>query len=103
MTAKLTAVLLAGAEELADLAVTADELGAAGVAEVERWQVLDRLSQHLAGLAAFLAALADIVPESTLDVSGALGQLKTAALADRIAGRPCEPEAERGVLELFGA
>ena len=103
MQANLQTVLLAGASELADLATVADQLGAVGSSDVERWQALDRLSQHLAGLAVFLAELAGTVPEVPLDVAGALAGLKTAALADRLAGRACHDDYDAGALELFQA
>ena len=103
MHADLQMVLRAGADELADLAVVADQLGAVGIADVERWQSLDRMSQHLAGMAAFLSVLSVTVPDTSLDVSLAMGRLTTSALADRLAGRACEDEADAGALELFGA
>lgn len=103
MHADLQTVLRAGAEELADLALVADQLGAVGIADVERWQSLDRMSQHLAGMAAFLSALSAAVPDTSLDVSRAMDRLTTSALADRLAGRACEEAADAGALELFGA
>ncbi len=102
MDADLTTVLLAGADELVELAAVADGLGTLGVADIERWQALDRLSQHLAGIASFLTDLADAVPQVTLDLSEALGALKTAALADRLAGRYRDADDDPGALELFG-
>ena len=102
MDADLTTVLLAGADELVELAAVADGLGAVGVADIERWQALDRLSQHLAGIASFLTGLADAVPPVALDLSEALGALKTAALADRLAGRYRVADDDPGALELFG-
>lgn len=103
MEATLQTLLLSGADELAELATVADQLGAVGIADIERWQSLDRLSQHLAGMATFLAELAVGVPDLALDVSDALARLKTAALADRLAGRVHDEECDAGALELFGA
>ena len=102
MAASLTAVLLAGADELSELAGVADQLGTAGIADIERLQSLDRLSQHLDGLAIFLTGLADMLPDMTLDVSGVLAALKTGALANRLASRNSLDSVDSGTMELFG-
>ncbi len=101
MLASLTTVLLAGADELSELAGVADQLGTAGIADIERLQSLDRLSQHLDGLATFLTGLADILPDVRLDVSGALAAVKTGALANRLASKDRD-SVDPGAMELFG-
>ncbi len=99
----LASVLVAAAGELADLASIADQLGGVGLAEIERWQSLDRLSQHLAGMAAFLTGLSAVVPYFEPDMAAALAVLNTSALADRLAGRSLVDEGDPGEMDFFGA
>jgi hypothetical protein len=99
----LAAVLVAAAGELADLATVADQLGGVGVDDIERWQSMDRLSQHLAGLAAFLTVLSAGVPHVEPDLASSLAVINTRGLADRLAGRSLEAEGNSGEMELFGA
>jgi hypothetical protein len=99
----LAAVLIAAAGELADLAAVADQLGGIGLDEIERWQSMDRLSQHLAGLAAFLTELSAGVPNVEPDLASSLAVLNTRALADRLAGRSLEVNGDSGEMEFFGA
>ena len=103
MAKNLVTVLLAGAEELMELSAVADQLGSAGIADVERWQALDRMSQHLDGMATFLAGLAEAVPDAVVDLTGAFARLKTNALADRLAGQSPSAEFDSGTLEMFDA
>ena len=99
----LSTVLVAAAGELTDLAAVADQLGGVGQDDIERWQSLDRLSQHLAGMAAFLTGLSVVVPDMEPDLDRALSVLTTSALADRLVGRTSETDTESGDMELFGA
>ena len=99
----LATVLGDASRELTDLATLADQLGVVGLADVERWQSLDKLSQHLAGLAAFLFGLSEVVPDVEADLRCALAAVKTKALADRLAGQPNNDEGVAGEIELFGA
>ena len=99
----LSTVLVAAAGELTDLASVADQLGGVGLGDIERWQALDRLSQHLAGMAAFLTGLSVVVPPIEPALDHALAVLTTSALADRLVGRTGGAGAESGDMELFGA
>ncbi len=97
----LSSVLQAAAEELSTLAAVADEAGAADISLVQRLQPLDRLSQTLAGLAGFLAALCPMLPECALNLDDLLDAVPVSRLADRLAGRVSGPDAPAGALELF--
>jgi hypothetical protein len=99
----LAAVLVAAAGELSDLASVADQLGGVGLDEIERWQSMDRLSQHLAGLAAFLTELSAVVPYVEPDLAKSLAVVNTQALADRLAGHSLETNGDAGEMEFFGA
>lgn len=100
MALTISAALHASAQELTDLAVVADRLVGAGVAEVERWQALDRLSQHLSGLAVFLAGVATATPGLRQDVTAALNPLTNLSLVSRLLSLQ-QTDAEAGALELF--
>lgn len=95
------AVLMAASEELTELAALADSIGASTLDPVERLQPLDRLSQHLAGLARFFTAVQAVVPPVTADIGLALGTVPVGALADRLAGRIAVADTDPGHLELF--
>jgi hypothetical protein len=99
----LSDVLQATAEELSQLSCEADQLGGLGIADVERWQALDRMSQYLNGMSLFLSHLAGTVHVVAPDLSDALALLTTSALAARLAGTAGRDEEDAGALELFDA
>ena len=111
--APLAAVLCATADELSALADAASgvqaALGDAGFmpdvqgASIERLQALDLITQRLAGLSAFLTALAPTVtPGASADAMLAAADVTVSALAARLCAQP-EPVAAAGECELFGA
>lgn len=67
-------------------------------------QGLDALSQTLGGLAGFVSAMAAAAPQHlTLDIGGAVDELRLSALAQRLAatGAAAEAAQAEGELELF--
>ena len=100
----LPAILQAAGTELSQLAQVADGLGVCQLGEAERWQALDRLSQHLSEMAGFLSAVSVAVPDLRLDLADALAGIRVGKLAERLAASPAGWEDEvSGELELFGA
>ncbi len=99
----LTAVLQATAAELMHLAGIADGLGVCQAADAERWQSLDRMSQHLGELSIFLSAVSSAVPDLQPDLDDALAAVRVGKLVQRLSAAPaCEEDGEPGELELFG-
>ena len=87
---------------IAEMAAQDRRLSARSIVEA---QAADRLSQRLAGLAAYLDALACAAPaEARCDVAAAVIGLTLAEQARRLAGLPAEAEipADEGELTLFG-
>jgi hypothetical protein len=109
--------LRAAAVELAELAAMADHLEFSASAfgrkldeaMIGRLQMADLLAQRLAGVALFLATVADAAPGGvSLDLGEALAGLTLADQAARLAGAELpapsalEPPAASGELTLFG-
>ena len=99
----LTAVLQAAAAELMHLAGVADGLGVCQLGHAERWQSLDRMSQHLGELSLFLSAVSCAVPDFRPDLADALAAVRVGKLVHRLtASLDAEAEEDPGELELFG-
>ncbi len=96
-------VLQAAAAELLHLAGAADGLGVCQAASSEQWQSLDRMSQHLGELSAFLLAVSYVVPDIRPDIASALSAVRVGALAARLSARETVPDDDPGELELFDA
>ena len=113
MMRTLERTLRTTAAELAELAAIADHLEFDASlfgrelddALIERCQLADQLTQRLAGLAAFVAGLAEAAPlDVVLDVGEGVAGLKLADQAGRLAGAesPADPAcAARGDVMLF--
>ena len=104
----LKEVLAAISVELASLAEIASSLQALvpaqalGEDEIEGLQGLDRLTQSLACLAPFVAAVGSAVPCACgLSLERALDRITLAALARRLAGGAGTSEHEMSSCELF--
>jgi hypothetical protein len=111
----LEGALRATAVELAELASIADHLEFAHTAYgrklddamISRLQLADLLTQRLAGLTAFVAALAEDAPGGVaLDVGAAIAGLTLADQVARLSGAapapPVAPPPPSGELLLFG-
>ena len=94
-------MLLAAAAELNELSVLADSISAGDLDIVLRLQPLDRMSQHLAALATFLATAAAALPSGGPDLSAALARMPVSDLADRLGGHARLACVTSGSLELF--
>jgi hypothetical protein len=94
-------------QELISVALLSDATRDPG--HVREFQAIDRLVQHLHGVALFVSALSDAVPETwRVDAERAAGEVPLHDLALRLAGvvgpdlRAAAPSDQGGDLELFG-
>ncbi len=98
----LPAVLQAAAAELMHLAGIADGLGVGQAVDAERWQSLDRMSQHLGELSVFLSAVSCAIPDFRPDLADALAAVRVGRLVSRLTDSlSSEADEDPGELELF--